>query len=52
MQEKTAALLEKIAQARGEKSPFTIILSDPPGNRAIISEKAEKTQLDVSLENC
>ena len=50
--EKACALLEKIAQAREGKFPFTIILSDPSGNSAIISEKAEKTSLDVSTDNC
>jgi len=45
-------LLSRIAQARSGDLPFTLILDDPSGNSAIVSDKAQKTPLDVNTENC
>ncbi len=45
-------LLERITQARSGTFPFTLILDDPSGNSAIVSEKAKKKPLDISAENC
>lgn len=50
--ENARALLNKITQAREGKIPLTIIVSDPSGNSAIVSEKAEKTTLEVSTDSC
>jgi zinc finger protein len=47
-----SALLSRIAQARSGDLPFTLILDDPSGNSAIVSDKAQKTSLDVDMENC
>lgn len=46
--ERTAALQvqEKIAAAREVVFPFTVILEDPAGNSALISDKAKKTLLE------
>jgi zinc finger protein len=46
--ERTAALRmrETLAAARDVAFPFTVILEDPAGNSALISEKAEKMLLD------
>ena len=45
-------LLERITQARSGTFPFTLILDDPSGNSAIVSEKAKKKPLDIPAENC
>ncbi|NLZ30345.1 MAG: ZPR1 zinc finger domain-containing protein [Methanomicrobiales archaeon] len=47
-EERAAALevQEKIAAAREAVFPFTVILKDPAGNSALVSEKARKTRLD------
>lgn len=50
--EKACALLERIAQARAGSLSFTLVLDDPSGNSAIISEKAEKTALEIGKDNC
>jgi zinc finger protein len=50
--ENARALLSRIAQARKGALPFTLILEDPSGNSAIISEKAQKKSFDASSENC
>jgi len=50
--ENACALLERIAQARAGTLPFTLILTDPSGNSAIVSEKATKTPLNVETGNC
>jgi zinc finger protein len=50
--ETACALLERIAQAREGRFPFTLILDDPSGNSAIVSEKAEKTALEIGTDNC
>lgn len=47
-----STLLERIAEARAGALPFTLILDDPSGNSAIVSEKAQKKPLDVNTENC
>ena len=46
--ERAAALRvrEKIAAAREVAFPFTVVLKDPAGNSALISEKAEKARLE------
>ncbi|KAF5028829.1 ZPR1 zinc-finger domain protein [anaerobic digester metagenome] len=46
--ERAAALrmVETIAAAREVAFPFTVILEDPAGNSALVSEKAEKMLLD------
>ncbi|MCM2465236.1 ZPR1 zinc finger domain-containing protein [Methanoculleus oceani] len=46
--ERTAALRmqETIGAAREVAFPFTVILEDPAGNSALVSEKAEKMLLD------
>jgi len=49
--EKACELLERIARAREGNLAFTLVLDDPTGNSAIISEKAEKTVLDVGKDN-
>jgi zinc finger protein len=49
--ENARVLLDRIAQARSGTFPFTLILEDPSGNSAIISEKAEKKLLDTRTEN-
>lgn len=48
--ERTAALRmqEKLADAREVAFPFTVVLEDPSGNSALISEKAEKMLLEQS----
>lgn len=50
--EKACEILERIAQAREGKFPFTLILDDPSGNSAIISDKAQKSPLEVDTQNC
>jgi zinc finger protein len=50
--ENSKALLEQITQARAGVLPFTLILEDPSGNSAIISEKTQKAPLDTDTENC
>jgi zinc finger protein len=47
-EERTAALQvqEKIAAAREVAFPFTVILEDPAGNSALVSDKARKTPLE------
>jgi len=49
-EERKAALqvLEKIGAGREVAFPFTVIIKDPAGNSALISEKAEKMLLDQS----
>jgi zinc finger protein len=42
------ALKEKIALAMDGRLPFTIILEDPGGNSAIISDRAKKTRLEIA----
>jgi zinc finger protein len=49
--ENARVLLDRIEQARSGTFPFTLILDDPSGNSAIISEKAEKKLLDTRTEN-
>lgn len=46
--ERAAALRvqERIARAREAAFPFTVVLEDPAGNSALVSEKAEKTRLE------
>ena len=39
-------MMETIAAAREVAFPFTVILEDPAGNSALVSEKAEKMLLD------
>jgi zinc finger protein len=43
--QKGEEILEKIAQARRGLFPITLILEDPLGNSAIVSEKAERSPL-------
>lgn len=50
--ENARLLLDQIARARSGTLPFTLILDDPSGNSAIISEKAQKKPLEVNTENC
>jgi zinc finger protein len=50
--ENARALLDRIAQARSGTFPFTLILDDPSGNSAIVSEKAKKKPLDIRAEHC
>ncbi|MGD1005268.1 MAG: ZPR1 zinc finger domain-containing protein [Methanoregulaceae archaeon] len=45
-------LLERIDQARKGNVLFSLIIEDPSGNSAIISEKAQKKPLDISMEDC
>ncbi|HJJ28121.1 MAG TPA: ZPR1 zinc finger domain-containing protein [Methanocorpusculum sp.] len=44
-------ILEKIAQAREGKLPFTLKITDPSGNSGIVSNKAVKTKLDVEIKD-
>jgi zinc finger protein len=41
-------LKEKIAVARAGEFPFTIILVDPSGNSAILSDRAVKTRMEIT----
>lgn len=50
--ENARVLLGRIAQSREGNLPFTLILDDPMGNSAIISEKAEKTTLEIGTDPC
>jgi zinc finger protein len=50
--ENARALLERIGQARAGSLPFTLILEDPSGNSAIISDKAEMSVLEPGTDNC
>ena len=50
--ENAGRLLELIARARAGTLPFTLILDDPRGNSAIVSEKAHKKPLDAGTEHC
>jgi zinc finger protein len=50
--ENAEKLLEQIARARAGTLPFTLILDDPRGNSAIISDKAQKKLLDAGMEHC
>ena len=45
--ENAIALLEKIGQVREGKLPVTLVIEDPCGNSAIVSEKAEKILLSA-----
>jgi zinc finger protein len=45
--ENAVALLEKIGQVREGKLPVTLVIEDPCGNSAIVSEKAEKIPLSA-----
>jgi zinc finger protein len=49
--ENAGRLLELIARARAGTLPFTLILDDPRGNSAIVSEKAHKKPLDAGTEH-
>ncbi len=42
------SVLRKITDAKEGAVPFTLILTDPSGNSALVSEKARKTLLDTS----
>lgn len=42
--------LERLADAKEGRIPFTLIIEDPSGNSAIISEKACRSPLPVSEE--
>jgi zinc finger protein len=44
-QENAVALLEKIGEIREGMLPVTLIIEDPCGNSAIVSDKAEKIPL-------
>ena len=50
--ENATTLLDQIARARAGALPFTLIIEDPSGNSAIISEKVKKTPLATDIENC
>ena len=50
--ENARILLGRIMQAREGKLAFTLVIDDPSGNSVIVSEKAEKTALDVRQDNC
>jgi zinc finger protein len=50
--ENAGRLLERIARARAGTLPFTLILDDPRGNSAIVSDKALKKPLDAGTEHC
>lgn len=50
--ENAGKLLELIGRARAGTLPFTLILDDPRGNSAIVSEKALKKPLDAGTEDC
>jgi zinc finger protein len=50
--ENAITLLDQIARARLGAMPFTLIIEDPSGNSAIISEKVKKTPLETDIENC
>ncbi len=50
--EKAVALLEQIAKAREGTFPFTLILDDPSGNSAILSDKVKKAALEISGKSC
>ncbi len=50
--ENAERLLELIARARAGTLPFTLILDDPRGNSAIVSEKAHKKPLDAGTGHC
>ncbi|MDD1674274.1 MAG: ZPR1 zinc finger domain-containing protein, partial [Methanomicrobiales archaeon] len=43
--ERAMALVQELGEVRNGRRPVTIILSDPSGNSAIISNKAVKRQL-------
>ncbi|MDN7024739.1 ZPR1 zinc finger domain-containing protein [Methanoculleus sp. FWC-SCC1] len=49
-EERTQAegVLSRILDAKNGSIPFTLILTDPAGNSALISDKAQKTLLDSS----
>lgn len=48
--ENARVLLEKIAQVKSGELPVTIILEDPSGNSAIVSDDAEKSTYTVEPE--
>lgn len=50
--ENAQKLLGKISQAREGTFPFTLIIEDPSGNSAIISDRVQKTFLDTDTQNC
>ena len=50
--ENATKLLDQIGKARAGALPFTLIIEDPSGNSAIISEKVKKTPLETDRENC
>jgi zinc finger protein len=50
--ENAQAILSKIKRARAGTFPFALIIEDPSGNSAIISEKVQKTPLDNDTKNC
>ena len=49
-QENARLLLEKISHVKSGELPVTIILEDPTGNSAIVSDKAEKISYVVQPE--
>jgi len=50
--ENAQVLLGKIRRAREGTFPFTLIIEDPSGNSAIISEKVRKSPLHADTKNC
>jgi len=50
--ENATTLLDQIVRAREGTFPFTLIIEDPSGNSAIISEKVKKTPLETDIKNC
>jgi len=50
--ENAHALLTSLAKAREGKLPFTLVLDDPSGNSAIISDKAKRSALEIRPEAC
>jgi zinc finger protein len=45
--EKVLAIRDRIEEAKTGSLPFTMIIEDPAGNSALISEKAIKTLLEI-----
>ncbi len=50
--ENATILLDQITRARAGVFPFTLIIEDPSGNSAIISERVKKTSLVTDTKNC
>ena len=50
--ENAKTLLGRLAQAREGNLAFTLILDDPSGNSAILSEKADKSPLEIRTDSC